>query len=200
MALVAFLPENSPQKPASPRGARHLCRRRAAVPCRAFGPLCSRRPGSFRCAPQTERASQKNSRIFPHRGHATHICTASYGTHRQTAIITGGSSGIGLAIAQRFVQEGAYVFITGRRQAELDKAVAAIGRIFTAVQGDVAKLADLDRLYQTVAAQNRKIDIVVANAAVVDIVPTPAVTPELFEKPRHQRRAAPTSQYKKRCR
>ena len=66
------------------------------------------------------------------------------------AVITGGNSGIGLATAQRFVQEGAYVFITGRRQSELDKAVKQIGKNVTGVQSDVSNLADLDRLYETV--------------------------------------------------
>jgi NAD(P)-dependent dehydrogenase (short-subunit alcohol dehydrogenase family) len=69
------------------------------------------------------------------------------------AVITGGNSGIGLATAQRFVQEGAYVFITGRRQSELDKAVKQIGRNAMGVQGDVSNLADLDRLYETVKQQ-----------------------------------------------
>ena len=67
----------------------------------------------------------------------------------KVAVITGGNSGIGLATAKRFVAEGAYVFITGRRQAELDSAIKQIGENVTAVQGDVAKLADLDRLYAT---------------------------------------------------
>ena len=65
----------------------------------------------------------------------------------KVAVITGGNSGIGLATAQRFVAEGAYVFITGRRQSELDAAVKQIGKSITAVQGDVSNLADLDRLY-----------------------------------------------------
>jgi NAD(P)-dependent dehydrogenase (short-subunit alcohol dehydrogenase family) len=69
------------------------------------------------------------------------------------AVITGGNSGIGLATAQRFVAEGAYVFITGRRQAELDAAVKQIGRNVAGVQGDVSSLADLDRLYATVKQQ-----------------------------------------------
>jgi NAD(P)-dependent dehydrogenase (short-subunit alcohol dehydrogenase family) len=73
------------------------------------------------------------------------------------AVITGGSSGIGLATAKRFVKEGAYVFITGRRQAELDEAAAEIGSNVTAVQGDVANPSDLDRLYQTVAAKKAKL-------------------------------------------
>src|SRR3954468_13965363 len=68
----------------------------------------------------------------------------------KVAVITGGTEGIGLATAQLFVNEGAYVFITGRRQKELDEAVTAIGRNATGVQGDVAKLADLDRLYEIV--------------------------------------------------
>jgi NAD(P)-dependent dehydrogenase (short-subunit alcohol dehydrogenase family) len=100
----------------------------------------------------------------------------------KVAVITGGSSGIGLATAKRFVSEGAYVFITGRRQAELEKAVAQIGSNVTAVQGDVANLDDLDRLYKTVAQQKGKIDIVFANAAFVELVPTVAVTPEHFDK------------------
>ncbi len=69
------------------------------------------------------------------------------------AVVTGGSSGIGLATAKRFVGEGAYVFIAGRRQAELDKAVAEIGENVTAIEADVSKLDDLDRLYKTVAEQ-----------------------------------------------
>ena len=68
----------------------------------------------------------------------------------KVAVITGGTEGIGLATAQLFVKEGAYVFITGRRQKELDEAVKTIGSNVTGVQGDVAKLADLDRLYETV--------------------------------------------------
>lgn len=80
------------------------------------------------------------------------------------AVITGGSSGIGLATAQRFVAEGAYVFITGRRQAELDAAVERVGRNVRGVSGDVAKLADLDRLYDTVRTETGRLDIVFANA------------------------------------
>ena len=98
------------------------------------------------------------------------------------AVITGGSSGIGLATAKRFVQEGAYVFITGRRQAELDKAASEIGSNVTAVKGDVANPTDLDRLYQIVAAKKGKLDIVFANAGVVEPVPTAAVTAEHYDK------------------
>jgi len=100
----------------------------------------------------------------------------------KVAVITGGSSGIGLAAAKRFVAEGAYVFITGRRQAELDKAVAEIGKNVTAVRGDVSNLDDLDRLYKEVSAKKGKIDIVFANAGIVEIMPTQAVTPEHFDK------------------
>src|SRR6202051_3805130 len=82
----------------------------------------------------------------------------------KVAVVTGGNSGIGLATAQRFVAEGAQVFITGRRQNELDKAVKMICKNVTGVQGDVANLADLDRLYSTVKQKAGRIDIVFANA------------------------------------
>ncbi len=78
----------------------------------------------------------------------------------KVAVITGGSSGIGLATARKFVEEGAHVFITGRRQEELDKAAKSIGKNVTTVQGDVAKLDDLDRLYETVRTEKGPIDIV----------------------------------------
>ena len=98
------------------------------------------------------------------------------------AVVTGGSSGIGLAAAKAFVDEGAYVFIVGRRQAELDKAKAAIGRNVSTVQVDVAKLVDLDRLYAQVKAEKGGVDIVVASAGFVEIAPMAAVTPEHFDK------------------
>ena len=78
----------------------------------------------------------------------------------KVAVITGGSSGIGLAAAKLFVAEGAYVFITGRRQKELDEAVRAIGGNVTGIHGDVTNLDDLDRLYESVNATGRRIDIV----------------------------------------
>src|SRR5260221_12237638 len=87
----------------------------------------------------------------------------------KVAVITGGNSGIGLATARRFVSEGAYVYITGRRQRELDAAVRQIEKNVTAVQGDVSQLADLDRLYCTVKQQHWRIDIVFANAGVGEI-------------------------------
>ena len=92
------------------------------------------------------------------------------------AVITGGTEGIGLATAKLFVKEGAYVFITGRRQKELEEAVKSIGSNVFGVQGDVAKLADLDRLYETVAKVKGRIDIVFANAGVAEFVPFGAVT------------------------
>src|SRR6202051_5117467 len=88
----------------------------------------------------------------------------------KVAVITGGTTGIGLATAKLFVKEGAYVFITGRRQKEPDEAVKVIGRNVTGVQGDIAKLADLDRLYEIVASKG-KIDIVFANAGVAEFAP-----------------------------
>jgi NAD(P)-dependent dehydrogenase (short-subunit alcohol dehydrogenase family) len=101
---------------------------------------------------------------------------------RKVAVITGGNSGIGLATAKRFVKEGAYVFITGRRQAELDAAVSLIGTNVTAVQGDVSKLEDLDRLYEVVRKVKGHVDIVFANAGVLDPVPLAESTPETFDK------------------
>ena len=100
----------------------------------------------------------------------------------KVAVITGGTEGIGLATAQLFVHEGAYVFITGRRQKELDEAVTAIGSNATGVQGDVAKLADLDRLYQTVGKVKGRIDIIFANAGVGEFVPFPKVSEEHFDR------------------
>jgi NAD(P)-dependent dehydrogenase (short-subunit alcohol dehydrogenase family) len=100
----------------------------------------------------------------------------------KVAVITGGSTGIGLASAKRFVDEGAYVFITGRRQAELDKAKAEIGRNVTTVQGDVQNLADLDRLYEVVKAEKGVVDIVFANAGVAEHMPLEKITEEHFDR------------------
>ena len=82
----------------------------------------------------------------------------------KVAVITGGNSGIGLASAKLFVEQGAYVFITGRRQAELDQAIASIGKNVQAVQGDVSNMDDVDRIFETVKAKHPKIDIMFANA------------------------------------
>jgi len=99
----------------------------------------------------------------------------------KVAVITGGTTGIGLAAAKLFVREGAYVFITGRRQNELDEAVKAIASNVTGVQGDVAKLADLDRLYEIVKAK-RRIDIVLANAGIAEFSLLESITEEHFDK------------------
>jgi NAD(P)-dependent dehydrogenase (short-subunit alcohol dehydrogenase family) len=98
------------------------------------------------------------------------------------AVVTGGSSGIGLATAQRFVKEGAYVFITGRRQTELDKAVELIGSNVTAVQGDVASLEDLDRLFGIVKQQKGRIDVLVANSGIVEQVPLEEISPAHYDR------------------
>jgi NAD(P)-dependent dehydrogenase (short-subunit alcohol dehydrogenase family) len=100
----------------------------------------------------------------------------------KVAVITGGSSGIGLATAKRFVEEGAHVFITGRRQSELDKARKLIGRNVTTVKGDVANLADLDHLYELVASEKGVVDIVFANAGFVEHRTVDQITPEHYEK------------------
>jgi NAD(P)-dependent dehydrogenase (short-subunit alcohol dehydrogenase family) len=98
------------------------------------------------------------------------------------AVITGGNSGIGLATAQRFVEEGAYVFITGRRQSEIDVAIRQIGKNVTGVQGDVSNLADLDRLYATVKQQKGRIHVLFANAGLGEFAPLGAITEAHFEK------------------
>jgi NAD(P)-dependent dehydrogenase (short-subunit alcohol dehydrogenase family) len=100
----------------------------------------------------------------------------------KVAVVTGGNSGIGLATAKRFVAEGAYVFITGRRQEQLDAAVKEIGDNVFGVQGDVAKLADLDRLYAAVKAKKGRIDILFANAGIAEIAPLGQITEEHFDK------------------
>lgn len=98
------------------------------------------------------------------------------------ALVTGGNSGIGLATAKQFVAEGAYVYITGRRQVELDAAVEAIGKNVTAVQSDVSNLADLDRLFATIKEEQGHLDIIFANAGGGQIAPLGAITEEHFDK------------------
>ncbi|WP_423205695.1 glucose 1-dehydrogenase [Pseudomonas kribbensis] len=98
------------------------------------------------------------------------------------ALITGGTTGIGLASAQEFVAQGATVFITGRRQAELDKAVAAIGPRAIGIQGDVAKLDDLDRIYREIAEKAGHLDILFANAGGGDMLPLGSITEEHFDR------------------
>src|SRR5216684_436266 len=97
------------------------------------------------------------------------------------ALITGGSSGIGLATAKRFVNEGAYVFITGRREPELAVAVKEIGRNITAVRGDVSNLDDLDRLFAQIKREKGRLDIVFANAGVARYAPLGTITEELYD-------------------
>lgn len=99
----------------------------------------------------------------------------------KVAVITGGSSGIGLATAKRLVAEGAFVYITGRRQAQLDQAVKMIGNNVTAVQGDVVNLADLDRLYAVIGKEQGHIDILFANAGFGTYAPLGAITEEEFD-------------------
>jgi NAD(P)-dependent dehydrogenase (short-subunit alcohol dehydrogenase family) len=99
----------------------------------------------------------------------------------KSALITGGNSGIGLATAKQFVSEGAYVFITGRREPELAAAVKEIGRNVTGVQGDVANLGDLDRLYAQIKREKGKLDIVFANAGGAKFAPLGEITEEHYD-------------------
>ncbi|HLV99310.1 MAG TPA: SDR family oxidoreductase [Ktedonobacterales bacterium] len=99
----------------------------------------------------------------------------------KVAVITGGSTGIGFATAKLFVDEGAYVYITGRRQNELDKAVQQIGKNVTGVQGDVSHLADIDRLYDIVKRQHGRIDILFANAGGGTLAPLGKISEEDFD-------------------
>jgi len=95
---------------------------------------------------------------------------------RKIALVTGGTSGIGLATAKQFVNEGAYVFITGRRDAELAAAAKEIGRNVTGVQGDVSNLDDLDRLFAQIKREKGKLDIVFANAGVAKFAALGTIT------------------------
>ncbi len=98
------------------------------------------------------------------------------------AIITGANSGIGLACARRFAREGARVFMVGRRQAELDRAVAEVGGTARSVQGDVASLPDLDRLYGIVRAEAGRVDVLMANAGVGEFAALADITEEQFDR------------------
>ena len=97
------------------------------------------------------------------------------------ALITGGNSGIGLATAKQFVNEGAYVFITGRRDQELVRAVKEIGRNVSGVPGDVANLGDLDRLFAQVKREKGKLDVVFANAGIPNLAPFGKITEEHYD-------------------
>jgi NAD(P)-dependent dehydrogenase (short-subunit alcohol dehydrogenase family) len=101
---------------------------------------------------------------------------------RKVAVVTGGNSGIGLATAKRLVADGAYVFVTGRRKEELQAAAAEIGRNVTALQGDVSKLADLDRLFATVKEVKGRIDVLFANAGVAEPSPLGEISEALFDR------------------
>ena len=98
------------------------------------------------------------------------------------ALVTGGTSGIGLATAQKFVNEGAYVYITGRRQNKLDKAVRQIGKNVTGVQGDISKLEDLDKLYDIIKQEKGKLDILFANAGIGNFLPLGEITEEQVDR------------------
>jgi NAD(P)-dependent dehydrogenase (short-subunit alcohol dehydrogenase family) len=105
-----------------------------------------------------------------------------YSLQGKVAVITGGSSGIGLATAQRFVREGAFVYIFGRRQSELDLAAALIGQRVATVQGDVQNVGDLDRLYARIREEKGSIDILVANSGFIDPEALADATPENFDR------------------
>jgi len=100
----------------------------------------------------------------------------------KVALVTGGTSGIGLATAQKLVNEGAYVYITGRRQNELDKAVNQIGKNVTGVQGDISKLEDLDKLYDLIKQEKGKLDILFANAGIGNFLPLGEITEEQVDR------------------
>ena len=100
----------------------------------------------------------------------------------KVALVTGGNSGIGLATAKRFVAEGATVFITGRRQEQLDAAIHEIGKGAIAIQGDISNLADLDRMFATIREHSGRLDILFANAGIGEFVPLGQITEEHFDK------------------
>jgi len=100
----------------------------------------------------------------------------------KVAVVTGGSAGIGLGVAKRFAAEGARVFITGRRQSELDKAVTTIEDGVTAIQGDASKLSDIDRIYQVVRTQAGRIDVLFVNAGFYEFGKFGEITEEHFDK------------------
>lgn len=110
------------------------------------------------------------------------IIAAMSNLQGKVAVVTGGNSGIGLATAKELVDRGAFVYITGRRQPELDAAVKQIGKNVTAVQGDTSNLADLDRLYNRIREEKGRIDILFANAAIAEPAPIDAVTEASYDK------------------
>jgi NAD(P)-dependent dehydrogenase (short-subunit alcohol dehydrogenase family) len=98
------------------------------------------------------------------------------------AVITGGTSGIGLATAKRFVEEGAYVFISGLYQKEVDKTISEIGKNISGIQSDVSKLADIDKMYDVVKDQKGHIEILFANAGIIEFAPLGEISEEHFDK------------------
>lgn len=98
------------------------------------------------------------------------------------ALVTGGSSGIGLAAARLFIEEGAKVFITGRRQAELDFAIGELGASAIGIRGDIAQLADLDRVFQVIQSTDARLDVLFANAGIGEFIALNAVTEDDFDK------------------
>ena len=116
----------------------------------------------------------------------------------KVAVITGGNSGIGLATANRFVEEGAYVFITARRQAELDKAVSIIGKNVTAIKSDLAKIEDIDGIAAAVRSKQGVVDIIVSNAGFTEQAPLETLTPEQFDRTFNLMAALP-SFWRKNC-
>jgi NAD(P)-dependent dehydrogenase (short-subunit alcohol dehydrogenase family) len=118
----------------------------------------------------------------------------------KVTVVTGGSTGIGLGIAKRFASEGAFVYITGRRQSQLDLAVTAIGDRATGVRGDASNLADLDALYQRLGREQGHIDVVVANAGIGEFAPLGCITEEHFDKTFSTNVKGVLLPYRKRCR
>src|SRR5262245_12890497 len=118
---------------------------------------------------------------YPNGPHGPRRSPMSKKLEGKVAVITGGNSGIGLATARRFVAEGAHVFITGRRQAELDEAVRQIGQYVTGVPGDVSNLAELDRLFATVKQRHGRLDVLFANAGFLALAPLGSISEEHFD-------------------
>jgi NAD(P)-dependent dehydrogenase (short-subunit alcohol dehydrogenase family) len=101
----------------------------------------------------------------------------------KVAVVTGGSSGMGFATAEQFVSEGAYVYITGRREAKLNSAVTKIGKYIAAVPGDVSSLEDLDRLYAKIVEEKGRVDVVFANAGIGNqMAPLGSITEEQIDR------------------
>src|SRR5262245_50989956 len=153
-------------------------RRRGRSSRSAWLAWCSRREPAGRIP----RGRQSLLHPFTRTAHGQRRSPMSRKLEGKVALVTGGNSGIGLATAQRFVAEGAYVFITGRRRKELDEAVKLIGKDVTGVVGDVSKLADLDRLVETIKQQKGKLDILFANAGGGEFAPLGEISEEHFDK------------------